>query len=55
LEYKGVKQKVNIIKLIARIFRRPEFEDVLEPTEPEQEPEQEETMNIVNENEPDYE
>ena len=43
LEYKGIKQKVNIIKLIARIFRRPDFEDVLEPTEPtesEQEPEQ---------------
>lgn len=55
LEYKGVKQKVNIIKLIARIFRRPDFEDVLEPTEPEHEHEQEETMNIVNENEPDYE
>ena len=55
LEYKGIKQKVNIIKLIARIFRRPEFEDVLEPTEPEHEPEQEEIMNIVNENEPDYE
>lgn len=34
LEYKGIKQKVNIIKLIARIFRRPDFEDVLEPTEP---------------------
>jgi hypothetical protein len=55
LEYKGVKQKVNIIKLIARIFRRPEFEDVLEPTEHEHEHEQEEIMNIVNENEPDYE
>lgn len=34
LEYKGIKQKVNIIKLIARIFHRPDFEDVLEPTEP---------------------
>lgn len=33
LEYKGIKQKVNIIKLVARIFRRPDFEDVLEPTE----------------------
>ncbi len=33
LEYKGVKQKVNMIKLIARIFHRPDFEDVLEPTE----------------------
>ena len=37
LEYKGIKQKVNIIKLIARIFRRPDFEDVLEPTEPKEE------------------
>lgn len=42
LEYKGVKQKVNIIKLIARIFRRPDFEDVLEPTENETETETEE-------------
>lgn len=33
LEYKGIKQKVNLIKLIAHIFRRPEIEDVLEPTE----------------------
>ena len=33
LEYKGIKQKVNIIKLIASIFRRPDFEDVLEPTD----------------------
>lgn len=37
LEYKGIKQKVNIIKLIARIFRRPDFEDVLEPTEESEE------------------
>ena len=29
LEYKGIKQKVNLIKLIAHIFRRPEIEDVL--------------------------
>lgn len=42
LEYKGIKKKVNVIKLIARIFKKPELEDVLEPTEPEQEPEQEE-------------
>lgn len=36
LEYKGIKKKVNIIKLIARIFHRPEFEDVLESTEKEE-------------------
>lgn len=35
LEYKGIKQKVNLIKLIAHIFRRPELEDVLEPTDKE--------------------
>lgn len=35
LEYKGIKQKVNVIKLIARIFRRPEIEEVLEPIEEE--------------------
>jgi hypothetical protein len=33
LEYKGIKQKVNIIKLIANIFRRPEIEDILEPVD----------------------
>ena len=33
LEYKGIKKKVNVIKLIARIFKKPELEDVLEPTE----------------------
>ena len=33
LEYKGIKKKVNLIKLIAHIFRRPEIEDVLESTE----------------------
>lgn len=33
LEYKGIKKKVNFIKLIAHIFRRPEVEDVLESTE----------------------
>lgn len=37
LEYKGIKQKVNLIRLIAHIFRRPEIEDVLEPTEQKQE------------------
>ena len=33
LEYKGIKKKVNLIKLIAHIFRRPEVEEVLESTE----------------------
>lgn len=33
LEYKGVKKKINVIKLLARLFKRPEIEDVLEPTE----------------------
>lgn len=33
LEYKGIKKKVNLIKFIAHIFRRPEVEDVLESTE----------------------
>jgi hypothetical protein len=37
LEYKGVKKKVNVIKLIAHIFRRPEVEDVLESTEQNEE------------------
>lgn len=37
LEYKGIKKKVNVIKLIARIFKKPELEDVLEPTEEIQE------------------
>jgi hypothetical protein len=31
LEYKGIKKKVNLIKLIAHIFKKPELEDVLEP------------------------
>lgn len=35
LEYKGVKKKVNVIKLIARIFKKPELEEVLEPVEDE--------------------
>lgn len=33
LEYKGIKKKVNVVRLIARIFRRPDFEDVLDDTE----------------------
>lgn len=42
LEYKGIKKKVNVIKLIARIFKKPELEDVLEPVEEESdEPKQE--------------
>jgi len=41
LEYKGIKKKINVIKLIARIFRRPDFEDVLEPTEPVEKNEEE--------------
>ena len=44
LEYKGIKQKVNLIKLIANILRRPEIEEVLEPTESEQK--EEENGNI---------
>ena len=36
LEYKGIKQKVNLIKLISHIFRRPEIEEVLEPIEEEE-------------------
>ena len=32
-EYKGIKKKINIVRLIARIFRRPDFEDVLDDTE----------------------
>lgn len=37
LEYKGIKKKVNVIKLIARIFKKPQLEDVLEPTDDKQE------------------
>lgn len=33
LDYKGIKKRVNLIKLITRIFKRPDFEDVLEPSE----------------------
>ena len=35
LEYKGIKKKVNVIKLIARIFKKPELEEVLETVEDE--------------------
>lgn len=45
LEYKGIKQKVNVVKLIARIFRRPDFEDVLEPTNNEIVTEEKEANN----------
>lgn len=52
LEYKGIKQKVNFIKLIAHIFHRPEIEDVLEPTDkPEEEPHTFEQNGSENENE----
>lgn len=37
LEYKGIKKKVNVIKLIARIFKKPELEDVLEPADEQSE------------------
>lgn len=45
LEYKGIKKKVNVIKLITRIFKRPDFEDVLEPTNNETETEEMEVEN----------
>jgi uncharacterized membrane protein len=45
LEYKGVKKKVNVIKLIAHIFRRPEVEDVLESTEQNEEKHEENETN----------
>lgn len=44
-EYKGIKKKVNIIKLIARLFRRPDIEDVLDSTENENIPAEEEVIN----------
>ena len=52
LEYKGIKKKINVIKLIAKLFRRPEIEEVLEPTEPEH---TEEEMKITDENDTDLE
>ena len=48
LEYKGIKKKVNVIKLIARIFKRPDFEDVLEPSNNELNPEEKEVENEQN-------
>lgn len=36
LEYKGIKKKINVIKLLAKLFRKPEIEEVLEPTEKEE-------------------
>ena len=53
LEYKGIKKKINVIKLIAKLFRRPEIEEVLEPTEEQENVE--EMKNIVDEGDPDYE
>lgn len=50
LEYKGVKKKINVIKLLAKLFRKPDLEEVLEPAETS-----EEEMNITNENEEDLE
>ena len=44
-EYKGIKKKVNIIKLIARLFRRPDIEDVLDSTENENIPAEEEVID----------
>lgn len=40
-EYKGIKKKVNIVKLIAKLFRRPEIEEVLESTDEKEETEAE--------------
>lgn len=54
LEYKGIKKKINVIKLLAKLFRKPELEEVLEPTE-EQEEKEEDMNKIVDEGEPDYE
>ena len=54
LEYKGIKKKINVIKLLAKLFRKPEIEDVLEPTE-EQGEKEDEMEKIVDEGEPDYE
>ena len=53
-EYKGIKKKINIVKLLAKLFRKPEIEEVLEDTE-ETTIENETDMKITNENEPDYE
>ena len=48
LEYKGIKKKVNIIKLIAHIFRRPEVEDILESTESTEHNEEKHEENETN-------
>ena len=48
LEYKGIKKKVNLIKLIAHIFRRPEIEDVLESTESTEHNEEKHEENETN-------
>jgi MFS family permease len=53
LEYKGIKKKINVIKLIAKLFRRPEIEEVLEPAEPTEHTEEE--MKITDENDTDLE
>lgn len=54
LEYKGIKKKINVIKLLSKLFRKPELEEVLEPAEGQDE--KEETMrNIVDEVEEDHE
>lgn len=45
LEYKGIKKKVNLIKLIAHIFRRPEIEDVLESTEKTEQKQEDDEQN----------
>lgn len=50
LEYKGIKKKINVIKLLAKLFRKPDLEEVLEPAETS-----EEEMNITNDNEEDLE
>jgi hypothetical protein len=49
LEYKGIKKKINVIKLLAKLFRKPDLEEVLEPAETSEE------MNITNDNEEDLE
>ena len=48
LEYKGIKKKVNVIKVIAHLFRRPEIEDVLESTETKNEEQQNTEQNEEN-------
>lgn len=50
LEYKGIKKKINVIKLLSKLFRKPDLEEVLEPAETSGE-----EMNITNDNEEDLE